>query len=112
MIPSVLATQLQSTLLDYLQTTFNLSDQKLESRLCNFLQGPEGPLKGSFIDVRLPFRGASADEEVPTHQPPETGPPAAPARGSGALVSQPAGHVPTARRTCSRHANTFVRPTL
>ena len=59
MIPSVLATQLQSTLLDYLQTTFNLSDQKLESRLFQFLQGPEGLLKGPFIDVRLPFRKAA-----------------------------------------------------
>lgn len=64
MIPSVLATQLQSTLLDYLQTTFNLSDQKLESRLFQFLQGPEGLLKGPFIDVRLPFRKA-ADEAIP-----------------------------------------------
>jgi len=64
-IPSVLTHQLQSTVLDYLQTTFNLSNSTLESQLFEFLKGPEGLLKGPYVDVRLPFRNAAQGEDIP-----------------------------------------------
>lgn len=75
MLPTVLAHQLQSTVVDYLQTTFNLCDPELERRLFDFLRGPEGLLKGPYLDVRLPFRKAAEDEDIPLEIRPAFTPP-------------------------------------
>ncbi len=63
MIPSVVSTQLQATIRDYLRTTFSLRDQVYERELLAVLGDPErGLFKGPYIDLRLPFRrGAHAD---------------------------------------------------
>src|SRR5690349_13314024 len=71
--PAVVATELRSSLLDYLRTTFKLQDQQLESALFDFLQHPErGLFRGPYVDVRLPFVPAPGNwrEGLPlTHLP-------------------------------------------
>ena len=63
MIPSVVSTQLQATIRDYLRTTFSLRDRAYEKALLGVLGDPErGLFKGPYVDLRLPFRkGARAD---------------------------------------------------
>jgi DEAD/DEAH box helicase domain-containing protein len=54
--PSVVATELRASLLDYLRTTFKLQDTRLDAALFEFLQDPErGLFRGPYVDVRLPF---------------------------------------------------------
>ena len=65
MIPSVVARQVRETVLDYLRTTFALADTELAKALFAFLDSERGLFKGPFIDIRLPFRKAGVDEEVP-----------------------------------------------
>ncbi|MBM3271622.1 MAG: DEAD/DEAH box helicase, partial [Candidatus Sericytochromatia bacterium] len=65
MYPAILAHQIQDILLDYLRTTFNLSDPQFESALFRFLTGPEGLFKGPYVDIRLPFRTAAPDTAIP-----------------------------------------------
>ncbi len=65
MIPSVLAGQIRETLLDYMRTTFALSSPEFERALFDHLNGPSGLFKGPYVDVRLPFRAASARADVP-----------------------------------------------
>lgn len=63
MIPSVVSTQLQATIRDYLRTTFSLRDRVYEQALLSVLGDRErGLFKGPYVDLRLPFRkGALAD---------------------------------------------------
>lgn len=58
MIPLTIADEVQITLLDYLTTTFNLQDRKLEQALVDFLSQPEGKglFQGPYVSLRLPFR--------------------------------------------------------
>jgi len=65
MIPSVVAKQVRETVLDYLQTTFALSDKDLERGLFEFLGGPNGLFKGPYVDIRLPFRKRDEGERIP-----------------------------------------------
>lgn len=65
MIPSAVAREARENLLDYLQTTYGLADERLEAALLEFLRGPEGLFRGPYVDVRLPFRMASAGQKVP-----------------------------------------------
>ncbi len=65
MIPSVLANQIRATLLDYLETTFALSDPEFRRALFGHLDGPKGLFKGPYVDVRLPFKTASARTRIP-----------------------------------------------
>ena len=67
MIPSIVSTQLQATIRDYLRTTFSLRDRVYERALLDVLGDRErGLFKGPYIDLRLPFRkGAIAD--APLH---------------------------------------------
>ena len=62
MIPSVVARQVRETVLDYLRTTFALTDPEFESALFAFLDSEEGLFKGPYVDIRLPFRKAEAGE--------------------------------------------------
>ncbi len=63
MIPSIVSTQLQATIRDYLRTTFSLRDRVYERALLDVLGDRErGLFKGPYVDLRLPFRkGAIAD---------------------------------------------------
>lgn len=58
MIPLTIADEVQITLLDYLTTTFNLQDRKLDHALVDFLSQPEGKgmFQGPYVSLRLPFK--------------------------------------------------------
>jgi DEAD/DEAH box helicase domain-containing protein len=64
-IPSVVARQVRETVLDYLRTTFALSDPDFERCLFDFLDGDTGLFRGPFLDIRLPFRTADPGEHLP-----------------------------------------------
>jgi DEAD/DEAH box helicase domain-containing protein len=60
-LPTVVTTQLQATLRDYLRTTFSLRDRAYERALLDYLADPEhGLFRGPYLDLRLPFRRAPA----------------------------------------------------
>lgn len=66
MIPLTLAQDIRLTLLDYLTTTFNFQDVTVEEALLEFLQDPrEGLFKGPYLHLRLPFRVAPPDANIP-----------------------------------------------
>jgi DEAD/DEAH box helicase domain-containing protein len=71
MNPFVVAEQLRETALDYLRTTFHLSDHVFEEQLFDFLSNEDGMFRGPYIDVRLPFRKAVQQQKLPLEiQPP------------------------------------------
>ena len=58
MFPTVVSSEIERALLDYLQTTFHLQNKALETALFRYLQdGETGMFRGPYLDVRLPFRG-------------------------------------------------------
>ena len=60
LLPSIAARAVQSGLLDYLQTTFALSDEDVRLALEEFLQDPDdGIFKGPYLRLRMPFRPAA-----------------------------------------------------
>lgn len=60
LLPSVQATRLRESLLDYLGTTFALADDDARAALTDFLGHPQrGLLKGPFVRLRLPFEPAA-----------------------------------------------------
>ena len=65
MIPTAVAHEARTNLLDYLQTTYSLKDEEFERCLLDYLGGPEGLFRGPYLDVRLPFRQAEKGERVP-----------------------------------------------
>ena len=71
MNPSVVSTQLQATIRDYLRTTFSLRDRAYEKALLDVLGDPErGLFKGPYVDLRLPFRKARHADAPLTVKPP------------------------------------------
>jgi DEAD/DEAH box helicase domain-containing protein len=74
MIPSVVARQIRETVLDYLRTTFSLSDPDFEAALFEFLDSEGGMFKGPYVDVRLPFRKAESGQNIPLDIAPEFDP--------------------------------------
>ena len=65
MLPSIVAHEARENLLDYLQTTFDLSDARLEKALFEHLRGPSGLFRGPYLDIRLPFKTARPGALVP-----------------------------------------------
>ena len=65
MIPSAVAREARENLLDYLQTTYSLTDERLEEALLQYLGGPDGVFRGPYVDVRLPFREARKGQRLP-----------------------------------------------
>lgn len=64
MLPTVVTSEIERALLDYLRSTFRLRDKKLEAALLDFLRDAEtGMFRGPYLDVRLPFRRAAEDWE-------------------------------------------------
>ncbi len=74
MIPTAVGREARSNLLDYLETTYGLTDQKFERALFEFLSGPEGLFRGPYLDVRLPFREARTDAVQPLEIAPDFSP--------------------------------------
>ena len=57
MIPSLVAGELQEAIVEYLSTTFALSDDETRDALAQFLAHPtDGIFRGPFLRVRTPFR--------------------------------------------------------
>lgn len=70
MIPALVAQEIRETILDYLRTTWALSDRQLENALFDFLQGKAGDpstsiFRGPYLRLRLPFSPKPADAPVP-----------------------------------------------
>ncbi len=65
MIPWVVARELRATLLDYLRSTWSLSDRGFEKALFGFLSGPQGMFQGPYLRVGLPFAPAPDDVKPP-----------------------------------------------
>ena len=61
LLPTVQAENVRRALVDYLTTTFALSDDDARDGLDRFLKDPvDGMFKGPFVRLRLPFRPAEA----------------------------------------------------
>ena len=59
LLPTVQAEDIRESLLDYLTTTFALTDDDARAALVEFLSDPEhGLFKGPYVRLRLPFRPA------------------------------------------------------
>ncbi|OGQ78139.1 MAG: hypothetical protein A2289_04695 [Deltaproteobacteria bacterium RIFOXYA12_FULL_58_15] len=62
MIPSLVSTQIQRGIRDYLQTTFAFKDPALSEALDRLVRDPEnGLFKGPYLSLRLPYRTADQD---------------------------------------------------
>lgn len=60
MIPSLVASEIRRSLVDYLATTFSLSDDGVRTALADFLTDPgHGIFRGPYLRVRTPFRSVS-----------------------------------------------------
>jgi hypothetical protein len=60
LLPAVQAEEIRDSLLDYLTTTFALTDEDARTALSEFLQDPDtGLFKGPYVRLRLPFATAS-----------------------------------------------------
>jgi DEAD/DEAH box helicase domain-containing protein len=63
LIPTIVAQELQTTLLDYLDTTFSFQDTSVGHALQSFLtESEKGIFKGPYLQLRLPFRRAEQTE--------------------------------------------------
>src|SRR4051794_28239285 len=66
MIPSLVAGEIERALVDYLATTFSLSDDDVRDELARFLSNPrQGIFRGPYVRVRTPFRFVADDWESP-----------------------------------------------
>ncbi len=74
MIPSVLATEIQASITDFLKTEFRSSSPGFEDLIDRFLAQPEAIFKGPYLSASLPFRsgtaGADYFPDVPMAFPP------------------------------------------
>ena len=74
MIPSVLATEIQASITDFLKTEFRSSSPGFEDLIDRFLAQPEAIFKGPYLSTSLPFRsgtsGADYFPDVPMAFPP------------------------------------------
>lgn len=65
MIPSLLAGELRQSIVEYLTTTFALSDDEAYEKLAEFLLDPrDGIFRGPYARVRLPFVDAPEDADL------------------------------------------------
>ena len=66
MIPSLVAGEVRTGIVEYLTTTFALSDDETRLALSSFLQDPEdGIFRGPFLRVRPPFQQVDPDWKSP-----------------------------------------------
>ena len=74
MIPSVLATEIQASITDFLKTEFRSSSPGFEDLIERFLDNPEAIFKEPYLSASLPFRsgtsGADYFPDVPMAFPP------------------------------------------
>lgn len=65
MIPWAVAREVRGTLLDYLRSTWGLTEASFEAALFEFLSGPQGLFQGPFLKLGLPFAPAPATASPP-----------------------------------------------
>ena len=66
MIPSLVARELREALVEYLATTFALSDDETRAALAAFLTDPDdGIFRGPYLRIRTPFREAGDGWKCP-----------------------------------------------
>lgn len=65
LIPGMLAHRIRDQIRAYLATTYNIRDARYRDDLEGFLMGEGGIFKGPYLDVKLPFRTASAEAKMP-----------------------------------------------
>lgn len=74
MIPSVLATEIQASITDFLKTEFRSSSPGFEDLIDRFLDNPEAIFKGPYLSASLPFKSGSSGidyfSDVPMAFPP------------------------------------------
>ena len=60
MIPSVIASEIRTSVSDFLKTTFNPSTPGFTDIMSRFLKGEEACFKGPYLSIGLPFRPGTA----------------------------------------------------
>ncbi len=65
MIPSLAASRVRQALLEYLATSFALTDDAARRALIEFLDSDEGIFRGPYVQVKTPFQSVSADWQSP-----------------------------------------------
>ena len=65
MIPSLVADEIRRALVEYLTTTFALTDDDVREALTSFLEGEDGIFRGPYLQVRTPFETVDEDWESP-----------------------------------------------
>jgi hypothetical protein len=66
MIPSLVVSDIRTALVEFLSTTFALSDDGVRDELARFLDDPtDGIFRGPYLRVRTPFRAADVGWEPP-----------------------------------------------
>ena len=66
MLPAHLAENIRKQVLFYLQSTFDFRDKQVERAFTRFLEDPDtGLFKGPWVQLRRPFRPATADAKMP-----------------------------------------------
>jgi len=64
-IPSVVAAQLQDSLVDYVLASLALEDEGFERSLEAALRGPDGLFRGPYLRLGLPFASAPEGASAP-----------------------------------------------
>ena len=65
MIPSLVADEVRQALVEYLTTTFALSDADARAALGKFLRGSDGIFRGPYLRVKTPYESVGDDWESP-----------------------------------------------
>ena len=65
MIPSLVADELRQALVEYLATTFALTDDDVRDALTSFLEGEDGIFRGPYLQVETPFETVDEDWTSP-----------------------------------------------
>ncbi len=65
MIPSLVVGEIRRALVEYLTTTFALTDDDVRDALTAFLEGEDGIFRGPYLRVKTPFETVDADWESP-----------------------------------------------
>ena len=65
MIPSLVAGEVRRSLVEYLTTTFALTDDDVRDALTDFLQGSDGIFRGPYLRVKTPFESAGEEWTSP-----------------------------------------------
>jgi len=63
MIPSVLASEIQTSVMEFLATEFQSSNPQFQGLWDRFFTHPENLFKGPYLSIFLPFRPSPRDQD-------------------------------------------------